>query len=71
VEAIEPPLPESAPPPEATATAAELPAAQDAAPAKPASVGSRLVRALGKVNPFHKGAKRDGSDVEKMPLKKD
>jgi hypothetical protein len=58
-EAVEPPAAAPAEPP-------AVPAA-DAAAAKAPSVGSRLVRALGKVNPFHKGAKRE--EPAKTPLK--
>jgi eukaryotic-like serine/threonine-protein kinase len=44
---------------------------QDATPAKPPSAGNRFVRALGKVNPFRRGTKRDAGDAAKTPLKKD
>ena len=42
---------------------------QDAGPAKSPNGGSWFTRALGKVNPFRKGAKRDGSDG-KTPVEK-
>ncbi len=41
---------------------------QEVAPPKPPNNGNRFIRALGKVNPFRKGAKPDAS---KTPLKKD
>jgi len=41
---------------------------QEAAPPRPPGTGNRFIRALGKVNPFRKGAKPEAS---KTPLKKD
>jgi serine/threonine-protein kinase len=57
--AAPPPVAESVEPPPATVAAAESPTPQEAAPAKPPSVGSRLVKALGRVNPFRKNQKPD------------
>lgn len=70
-----------APPPESVVTnAVETPAAAapaeaetapstpDALPANPQAGGNRLVRALGKVNPFRKRAKQDPA---KTPIKQD
>jgi len=68
-EAAAPPVAESVEPPSAPPASPESPAPQEAAPAKAPSVGSRLVKALGKVNPFHKGAKHDTPDPAKAPLK--
>jgi serine/threonine-protein kinase len=68
-EAAPPPVAESVEPPSAPPAAPESPAPQEAAPGKAPSVGSRLVKALGKVNPFHKGTKRDPADPAKTPLK--
>uniref|UniRef100_Q01S38 non-specific serine/threonine protein kinase n=1 Tax=Solibacter usitatus (strain Ellin6076) TaxID=234267 RepID=Q01S38_SOLUE len=64
-----PPAAETVEPPSATVAAAEPPAPQEAAPAKSPSVGSRLVKALGRVNPFHKTPKPAPSDPAKAPLK--
>ena len=50
-------------------TPPEPPPLPEAAPAKPAGAGNRFVRALGKVNPFRKGAKHDTADPAKTPLK--
>ncbi len=68
-EAAAPPVAESVEPPSAVPAAPDSPAPQEAAPAKAPSVGSRLVKALGKVNPFHKGAKHDTADPAKTPSK--
>ncbi|MCU1233511.1 MAG: serine/threonine protein kinase [Candidatus Solibacter sp.] len=54
-----------APPPDPDAHSAE-----EAAPPKASTVGSRLVRALGKVNPFHKGGAKPATP-SKTPLRKD
>jgi hypothetical protein len=43
----------------------------EAAPQKPQNTGNRFVRALGKLNPFHKGTKQDTGEAVKTPLKKD
>ena len=71
----EPPAIESAKLPEAPSVVPpadpDVPAADQAAPPKPSSVGSRLVRALGKVNPFHKGTKQNNDAPANTPLKKD
>jgi len=50
----------------------EAPAApQGAAPEKPQNGGNRLVKALGKVNPFRKRPKHDTVEDAKTPLRKD
>ena len=66
-----PPVAENVEPPTAPVAAPEspAPAPEEAAPAKSPSVGSRLVKALGRVNPFHKTAKRDPADPAKTPSK--
>jgi hypothetical protein len=70
VEAVAaPPVAESVEPPSAPLAAAESPASHEAAPAKAPGVGSRLVKALGRVNPFRKGAKHDTADPPQAPLK--
>ena len=56
--------------PEASASAPE-PAPPEAAPAKPQNAGSRLARALGKVNPFHKKARHDSGETAKTPPDQD
>jgi hypothetical protein len=38
---------------------------------KPQKPSNRLVRAIGKINPFHKGSKDDPADPAKPPAKKD
>jgi serine/threonine-protein kinase len=78
VEAPEPPAPKTVPveateaatQPEALDTAPE-PAAAPQGAAKPQNIGNRFVRALGKLNPFHKGTKRDAAEDAKTPVKKD
>jgi hypothetical protein len=47
------------------------PTAQEGAESKPQKNGNRFVRALGKINPFHKAAKDDAGDAAKTPVKKD
>jgi serine/threonine-protein kinase len=44
---------------------------QDPAPIKPQKPGNRLVRALGRINPFHKDKKDETTDSSKPPAKKD
>jgi hypothetical protein len=44
---------------------------QEAAAPKPQDTGNRFVRALGKLNPFRRAAKRDAGETAKTPLKKD
>ncbi len=62
-----PKLPEG--PPVVAKAEPDAAAVDEAAPQKPSSVGSRLVRAIGKVNPFHKT--KQNPDASKSPLKKD
>ena len=47
------------------------PASQEATPQKSQNTGNRFIRALGKLNPFRKGAKQDAGEAVKTPLKKD
>jgi len=54
--------------PPATTANAESTAPPEAAADKPQATGNRLMRALGKVNPFRKAARRD---PPKSPLKRD
>ncbi|MGP8244823.1 MAG: serine/threonine-protein kinase [Bryobacteraceae bacterium] len=61
--------PEPAAKPAASETAPGL-APEDAAPAKPRKAGNRLVRALEKMNPFHKTAKYDAGEAAKTPADK-
>jgi serine/threonine-protein kinase len=73
VEPAEPPAAESPklpePPPVVAKAEPDSVAVDEATPQKPSSVGSRLVRAIGKVNPFHKT--KQNPDASKTPLKKD
>ena len=55
---------------ESAAAAALKTTSPEAAPAKSQSGGSWFTRALGKVNPFRKGAKHDGGEGSKTPVEK-
>jgi serine/threonine-protein kinase len=63
----EPPVPQPAPVAVKAAPAIE-PAAPELPSAKPQKSGNRLVRAFGKINPFHK---KDDATVKDAPAKKD
>jgi len=52
-------------------SAPEVPAAPPETSAKPQKSGNRLVRALGKLNPFHKPAKPAAPEASKPPISKD
>jgi serine/threonine-protein kinase len=64
--------PETPPVSVASKTSAELEdAAQTHEEAKPPKAGNRFIRALGKLNPFRKGAKNDSADPAEASTKKD
>jgi eukaryotic-like serine/threonine-protein kinase len=75
VEVPEPPAPKKDSVVDAAAAESETDLAvtttpQEAAPAKSQNGGNWFTRALGKVNPFRKGAKHDGGEGGKAPVEK-
>ena len=63
-----PPVPSTVVLPPAAADVPALPEPEQAKPEKPSN---RFVRALGKINPFKKGAKEEPADPAKPLVKKD